>query len=239
VEDQELCQSRRLLGLPWVNLEPPLPLRRKILDQQGSFEVTDPQETVPEPSLRGENSFLEEPNISNLGVKSLGLYKPSIIDLSMPLLIQLAPPRVMHRERQIVLQAMMEANATTSIGSPHTPSTTVTTGGVSPPNLPSQVQATMVSTTSTSGSGPIPSMAMITAPFMQSATGPPFSYGMPKFDTNLVLSYSTLQIMGLGAGRSNAPLQGSMGGASSPYNSFPYGGGHIPLSSPSLGGASQ
>jgi hypothetical protein len=97
----------------------------------------------------------------------------------------------------------------------------------------------MVSTTSTSGSGLIPSMAVITAPFTQSATGPPFSYKMPGFDTNSVLSYSTLQTMGLGAGSSNAPLQGSMGGTSAPYNAFPYGGGHIPPSSPSLGGAPQ
>jgi hypothetical protein len=82
-------------------------------------------------------------------------------------------------------------------------------------------------------------MAAITAPFTQSAMGPPFSYGMPNFDTNSVLTYSTLQTLGLGAGSSNAPLQGSMGGTSSPYNAFPYGGGHIPPSSPSLGGASQ
>ena len=45
--------------------------------------------------------------------------------------------------------------------------------------------------------------------------------------------------MGLGAGSSNAPLQGSIGGTSTPYNAFPYGGGHIPPSSPSLGGAHQ
>jgi hypothetical protein len=45
--------------------------------------------------------------------------------------------------------------------------------------------------------------------------------------------------MGLGVGSSNDPLQGSMGDTSTPYNSFPYGGGHIPLSSPSLGGTSQ
>jgi hypothetical protein len=69
--------------------------------------------------------------------------------------------------------------------------------------------------------------------------GPPFSYGMPNFDTNSVLSYSTLQTLGLGAGSSNAPLQGSMGGTSSPYNAFPYDGGHIPPSSPSLGDAPQ
>jgi hypothetical protein len=30
-----------------------------------------------------------------------------------------------------------------------------------------------------------------------------------------------------------------MGGTSAPYNAFPYGGGHIPPSSPSLGGAHQ
>jgi hypothetical protein len=80
---------------------------------------------------------------------------------------------------------------------------------------------------------------VITAPFTQSATGPPFSYGMPNFDMNSVLSYSTLQTLGLGVGSSNAPLQGSMGGTSAPYNDFPYGGGHIPPSSPSLGGAPQ
>jgi hypothetical protein len=82
-------------------------------------------------------------------------------------------------------------------------------------------------------------MVAITAPFTQSATGPPFSYGMPDFDMNSVLTYSTLQTMGLGVGSSNAPLQGSMGGTSTPYNAIPYGGGHIPPSSPSLGGAPQ
>jgi hypothetical protein len=71
-------------------------------------------------------------------------------------------------------------------------------------------------------------MVAITAPFTQSVTGPPFSYGMPGFDTSTVLSYSTLQTLGLGAGSSNTPLQGSMGGTSAPYNTFPYGGGHIP-----------
>jgi hypothetical protein len=157
----------------------------------------------------------------------------------VPIVVQVVPPRVTHHERQIVLQAAMEENVATSSGSPHTPSTTATTGGVPPPNSPSQVQTTMVSTASTSGSGLILSMAAITAPFTQSATGPPFSYGMPDFDTNSVLTYSTLQTMGLGAGSSNAPLQGSMGGTSAPYNAFPYGGGHIPPSSPSLGGASQ
>jgi hypothetical protein len=138
-----------------------------------------------------------------------------------------------------VSQAAMETNVATSSGNTHISSTTVTTGGVPPPNQPSSVWTTMVSTASTSGNGLIPSMAAITAPFTQSATGPPFSYGMPGFGTSTVLSYSTLQTLGLGAGSSNAPLQGSMGGTSAPYNAFPYGGGHIPPSSPSLGGAHQ
>jgi hypothetical protein len=182
---------------------------------------------------------LEEPTISDLGAEALRPYNSPITDLSVPIMVQVVPPRVTHHEHQIVLQAAMEENVATSSGSPHTPSTTATTGGVLPPNSPSQVWTTMVSTASTSGSGLIPSMVAITAPFTQSATGPPFSYGMPGFDTNSVLSYSTLQTMGLGAGSSNAPLQGSMGGTSAPYNAFPYGGGHIPPSSPSLGGASQ
>jgi hypothetical protein len=59
------------------------------------------------------------------------------------------------------------------------------------------------------------------------------------FDSNSVLTYSTLQTMGLGAGSSNAPLQGSAAGTTSPFNAIPYGGGHIPPSSPSLGGAFQ
>jgi hypothetical protein len=45
--------------------------------------------------------------------------------------------------------------------------------------------------------------------------------------------------MGLWVGISNVLLQGSMGGTSSPYNDFPYSGGHIPSSSPLLGGAPQ
>lgn len=133
----------------------------------------------------------------------------------------------------------MEANVATSSRSPHTPSTTATNGGVPPPNSPSQVRTIMVSTASTSGSGLISSMATNTPLFTQSVMGPMFSYGMPGFDMNSVLTYSTLQTMGLGAGNSNTPLQGSMGGTSAPYNSFPYGGGHIPPSSASLGGASQ
>jgi hypothetical protein len=77
---------------------------------------------VPEPSLRGEHSNPEEPTISDLGVEALGHFNPPITDLSVPLLIQVVPPRVTHHERQIVLQAVMEENVATSSGSPHTPS---------------------------------------------------------------------------------------------------------------------
>jgi hypothetical protein len=97
----------------------------------------------------------------------------------------------------------------------------------------------MVSTASSLSSGPIPSLAATTTPFTQSATGPLFSYGMPSSGTSPVLSYSTLQTLGLGAGSSNTPLQGPMGGTSTPFNTFPYIGGHIPPLSPSLGGAHQ
>jgi hypothetical protein len=97
----------------------------------------------------------------------------------------------------------------------------------------------MFLTASTLGNCLIPSMAVITAPFTHSETGPPFSYGIPGFNTNFVLSYSTLQTLGLGAGSSNTPLKGSMGGISTPYNAFPYGGGHIPPLSPLLSNAHQ
>jgi hypothetical protein len=135
-------------------------------------------------------------------------------------------------ERQLVLQAAMEENVATSSGSPHTPILATTTGGIFPPNPPSPVQTTVVSTPSTSGSGLIPSSVVTTAPFTQSVMGPPFSYGMPDFDSNSVLTYSTLQTMGLGAGSSKSPVQGSIGGTSVPFNAIPYGGGHIPPPSP-------
>jgi hypothetical protein len=56
---------------------------------------------------------------------------------------------------------------------------------------------------------------------------------------NYVFSYSTLQTLVLGEGSSNAPLQGSMWGTSTLHNTFHYGGGHIPPSSPSLVSAPQ
>jgi hypothetical protein len=86
----------------------------------------------------------------------------------------------------------METNVATSLGNTHIPSTAVTKGGVPLPNQPSPVWTTMVSTVSTSGNGLIPSMVVITTPFTQSATSPPFSYKMPGFGMSTVLFYSTL-----------------------------------------------
>jgi hypothetical protein len=133
----------------------------------------------------------------------------------------------------------METNAITPSGNSSIPTRVVTTGEFPPPNPPSPVRVTMVSTATTSHSGPISSLAVATTPFTPSVTGSPFSYGMHSLGTSPVLSYSTLQTSGLGAGRSSAPLQGHMGGTPTPFNSFPYGGGHIPPLSPSLGGLHQ
>jgi hypothetical protein len=82
-------------------------------------------------------------------------------------------------------------------------------------------------------------MAVATTHFTLSVTGPPFSYGMPSSGTSPILSYSTSQTLGLETGSSNAPLQGHMGGTLALFNTFPYGGGHIPPSSPSLDGTHQ
>jgi hypothetical protein len=97
----------------------------------------------------------------------------------------------------------------------------------------------MAAAATTSHSGLNPSMVAATTPFTPSATSPPFSYGMPSWGTSPVLTYYTLQTLGLGAGSSNAPLQGQLGGTPVPFNTFPYVGGHIPPSSPSLGGPHQ
>jgi hypothetical protein len=127
----------------------------------------------------------------------------------------------------------------TSSGNSSIPITVTTTGEASP-NLPfSAVRATMVSAATTSHSGPTPSIAAATPPYTPSATGAPFSYGMPSSGTSPVLNSSTLQTLGLGAGSSNAPLQGQLGGIPVPFNAFPYAGGHIPPSSPSLSGLHQ
>jgi hypothetical protein len=88
VEDQELLWSRRILGLPPVDLEPPLPPLRRKLDQQGYIEATGLQETIPDSYPRGENFNLEEPIISNLRVEDIGSYNPPITDLLVPIVVQ-------------------------------------------------------------------------------------------------------------------------------------------------------
>jgi hypothetical protein len=119
------------------------------------------------------------------------------------------------------------------------PITVVTTGEASP-NLPLlAVQATMVSVATMSHSGPTPSMVATTPLYTPSATGTPFSYGMPSLGTSPVLTSSTLQTLGLGVGSSNTPLQGQLRGIPVPFNACPYAGGHIPPLSPSLGGSHQ
>jgi hypothetical protein len=220
VEDPKLCRSRRLLGLSPVILEPPPPPLRRKLDQQGSFEATGLQTIVPE-------QLLEE-SITNIGSVETPTTDtwPSVI---VP---------IQFYERLSVPHTIMEPNVVTSSGNSSIPTTIATTGEASP-NLPSSVRATMVSTATMSHSGPIPSIVAATTPFTPSATGPPFSYGMPSSGTSPALTYSNLQNLGLGAGSSNAPLQGQLGGIHVPFNVFPYAGGHISPSSPSLGGLHQ
>jgi hypothetical protein len=89
---------------------------------------------VPDFSPRGEHLILEEPIIFYLGTKSLGLYNPPITDLSAPIIIQVQP-----YERQVMSQAAMETNVSTSSGNTHISSMDVTIGGVLPRNQPSSV----------------------------------------------------------------------------------------------------
>jgi hypothetical protein len=224
VEDHELRRSRRLLFLPSVTLDPPLPPLRRKLDQKGSFEATESQEIVPD-------QHPEESTILNLGSKYFGLVETSTTDFLAPTIVPIHP-----YECHTVSHATMETNAITPSGNYSIATTVVTTGEFPPPNPSSPVRTTMVSIAYTSHSGPIPYLAAATTPFTPSATGPPFSYRMPSSGTSPILSYSTSQTSGLGAGISNAPLQGHMGGTPTPFNAFPYGGGHIPPLSPSLSG---
>jgi hypothetical protein len=218
VEDSELRRSRRLLGLPPVILEPPPPPLRRKLDQRGSFEATGFQTIEPEQ--------LPEESTANLGS-----VETSNTDTWPDIIVP-----IQFYERLSVPNPVMEPNSVTSSGNSSIPITVATTGEASP-NLPlSTVRATMVSAATTSHSGPTPSIAAATPPYTPSATGPPFSYGMPSSGTSPALTSSTLQTLGLGAGSSNAPLQGQLGGIPVPFNAFPYAGGHIPPSSPSLGG---
>jgi hypothetical protein len=220
VEDPELCRSRRLLGLPPVILEPPPPPLRRKLDQQGSFEATGLQTIVPEQ--------IPEESTANLGSVETPTTDtwPSV---SIP---------IQFYERLSVPHTVMEPNVVTSFGNSSIPTTIATTGDASP-NLSSSIRATVVSVATTKHSGPTPSIATATTPFTPSVTGSLFSYGMPSPSTSPALTYSTLQTLGLGAGSSNTPLQGQLGGILVPFNAFPYAGGHISPSFPSLGGLHQ
>jgi hypothetical protein len=212
VEDQQLCRSGRLQGLPPVTLEPPPPPLRHRLDQEGSFEASRPQETIPEPAPREDFPAPEESTISDLEVEGFRPANPLITDLSAPLLIQTVPPEVTSLEHQFVRRAAMEATSATSSGSPRTPISAAMGGGVMPPPPPPLIRTTVVQTPTTSSRGTIPSTTLTTVPSIQNVFGAPFSYGMSGFNSCSVLTYSTLQIIGLGAGSSNAPLQGSVAG---------------------------
>jgi hypothetical protein len=150
---------------------------------------------------REENIILEEPTITDLGMQALGPNNPLVTDLSVLIFIQVYPYECLE-----VSQAEMEPNPATSSRNSHIPSTTVTTGGVPPRNQPSPIWATMVSTASTLGNGSLPSLATITTPLSQSATGPPFTHGMLGFKPNVVLFHSTQPTLSLGVGSSNTPL---------------------------------
>jgi hypothetical protein len=127
VEDHELRQSRRLLGLSPVTLEPPPPPLRRKLDQQGSFEATGSQEIVPD-------QHPEETTILDFGAKALGPSKTPTTDLSAPIIVPIHP-----YECQTVSHAAMETNVVTSSGNSSIPTTVVTTGEFPPPNPPSPV----------------------------------------------------------------------------------------------------
>jgi hypothetical protein len=216
VEDSELRRSRRLLGLPPVILEPPPPPLRRRLDHLGSFEATGAFDPEQPPEATTAN---------------LGAVETSDTDFGPPVIIS-----VEAYERLLSPDPVMEQiipTGTTSI-----PITVVTTGEASP-NLSSVVRSTMAPATTTSQSGPTPSIAAATNPFTSSATGSPFSYGMPSSGTVPALTSSISQTLGLGAGSSNASLQGQPGGTHALFNAFPYAGGHLPPSSPSLGGPHQ
>jgi hypothetical protein len=133
----------------------------------------------------------------------------------------------------------MEETIATSSGSPHTPIPTATGGSVVPPPPPSSIRTTTIQMPTTSGSGSIPLMTSTTVPFIQNVYDTPFSYGMPCFDSNSVLTYSTLQTISLGARSSNSPLQGAVMGTNALFDAIPYSGGHIPPSSPLLEGTFQ
>jgi hypothetical protein len=199
-----------------VILEPPPPPLRRRLDHLGSFEATGAFDPEQPPEATTAN---------------LGAVETSDTDFGPPVIIS-----VEAYERLLSPDPVMEQIIPT--GTSSIPITVVTTGEASP-NLSSVVRSTMAPATTTSQSGPTPSIAAATNPFTSSATGSPFSYGMPSSGTVPALTSSISQTLGLGAGSSNASLQGQPGGTHALFNAFPYAGGHLPPSSPSLGGPHQ
>jgi hypothetical protein len=192
---------------------------------------------VPEPTLRGEFPAPEESIISEIEIEGFRPSNPLITDLSTLLLIQIVPLEVTSLERQFIRRVVMEANIATFLGSPRTPFATTMGGGIVPRPPPSPIRSIAIPTPMTLGNGSVPLIVPTIVLFTQNVTDTPFSYGMPEFDTNSVLTYSTLQTMGLGVGISKSPLQGSTMGTNVAFNGIPYGGGHMPPPSPSLSGA--
>jgi hypothetical protein len=197
-------------------LEPPPPPLRRRLDHLGSFEATGVFDLEQPPEATTAN---------------LGAVETSHTDFGPDVIIS-----VESYERLLSPDPVMEQIIPT--GTSSIPTTVVTTGEASP-NPPLVVRSTMAPATTSSQSGPTPSIAAATNPFTSSATGSPFSYGMPSSGTVPALTSSISQTSGLGAGSSNASLQGQPGGTHALFNAFPYAGGHLPPSSPSLGGPHQ
>jgi hypothetical protein len=217
VEDSGLRRSRRLLGLQPVILEPPPPPLRRKLDHLGSFEATGAFNPEQPPEGSAAN---------------LGLAETSNTDFGPDVIISVESYERLFSNNPVMEQVISTGTSSVTV-------TGVATGEASP-NLPlSSVRATTVSAATTSQSEPIPSIAAATNPFIPNATGAPFSYGMPSSGTIPALTSSMSQTVGLGAGSSNASLQGQPGGNHVLFSAFPYAGGHIPPSSPSLGGPHQ
>ena len=116
MEDPELHQSRRLLGLPLVTLEPPPPPLRQKLDKQGSFEATGLQTIVPKKPP-------EESTILDLEAIALGSIETPTTYLLAPFIVPIE-----FYERQTVSHTTMETNAVTSSKNSSIPTTVVTTG---------------------------------------------------------------------------------------------------------------
>jgi hypothetical protein len=83
-----------------ITLEPPPPPLRCMIDQEGSFEETEPQETIPEPYPREYFRIPEDCIVSDLETEGFRPENPLITDLSTLLLIQIVPSKVTSHERQ-------------------------------------------------------------------------------------------------------------------------------------------